>query len=78
MEGSKVEVRRTADGSPTLYVPALDEHYHSQHGARQESAHIFIEAGLRPLLAAGLGQYPNGPLSILEVGLEPIRKIRKL
>jgi len=64
---SKIEVRTTADGSPTLYVPALDEHYHSHHGAAQESRHVFIEAGLAPLLAAGLG---NGqPMRLLEVGL---------
>jgi tRNA U34 5-methylaminomethyl-2-thiouridine-forming methyltransferase MnmC len=63
----KVEVRRTADGSATLFVPALNEHYHSQHGARQESAHVFIEAGLAPLLpaAAEAGQ----PLCLLEIGL---------
>jgi tRNA U34 5-methylaminomethyl-2-thiouridine-forming methyltransferase MnmC len=66
---SKVEVRTTADGSPTLYVPALDEHYHSRHGAAQESRHVFIAAGLVPLLAAGLGQAGQPPLRILEVGL---------
>jgi tRNA U34 5-methylaminomethyl-2-thiouridine-forming methyltransferase MnmC len=64
---AKVEVRTTADGSPTLYVPALDEHYHSHHGAAQESRHVFIEAGLRPLLTTGLDQ--NKPLRVLEVGL---------
>jgi tRNA U34 5-methylaminomethyl-2-thiouridine-forming methyltransferase MnmC len=64
---SKIEVRTTADGSPTLYVPALDEHYHSRHGAAQESRHVFIEAGLAPLLAARLGQ--QEPLRVLEVGL---------
>ena len=63
----KVEVRLTADGSATLFVPALNEHYHSQHGARQESAHVFIRHGLLPLLpvAAAIGQ----PLRILEIGL---------
>jgi len=66
---SKIEVRTTADGSPTLYVPALDEHYHSRHGAAQESRHVFIEAGLRPSLAAGLGQSGRPPLRLLEVGL---------
>ncbi len=66
-DASKVEVRTTADGSPTLYVPALNEHYHSHHGAAQESRHVFIEAGLRPLLAARRGQ--NGLLNVLEVGL---------
>ncbi|AMJ64199.1 tRNA (5-methylaminomethyl-2-thiouridine)(34)-methyltransferase MnmD [Hymenobacter sp. PAMC 26628] len=66
-EEAKIEVCTTADGSPTLYVPALDEHYHSRHGAAQESRHVFIEAGLGPLLAAGLGQHE--PLQLLEVGL---------
>ncbi|MGI4974586.1 MAG: tRNA (5-methylaminomethyl-2-thiouridine)(34)-methyltransferase MnmD [Janthinobacterium lividum] len=64
---SKIEVRTTADGSPTLYVLALDEHYHSRHGAAQESRHVFIEAGLAPLLAAGLEQ--TQPLRVLEIGL---------
>ncbi|MGI4869937.1 MAG: tRNA (5-methylaminomethyl-2-thiouridine)(34)-methyltransferase MnmD [Janthinobacterium lividum] len=64
----KVEVRTTADGSVTLYVPALNEHYHSTHGARQESMHVFIEAGLRPLLVAGGSSYAR-PWRILEVGL---------
>ena len=66
-DASKVEVRTTADGSPTLYVPALNEHYHSHHGAAQESRHVFIAAGLRPLLATGRSQ--NDSLSVLEVGL---------
>jgi tRNA U34 5-methylaminomethyl-2-thiouridine-forming methyltransferase MnmC len=64
---SKIEVRTTADGSPTLYVPALNEHYHSHHGAAQESRHVFIGAGLAPLLAAELGQAQ--PLRLLEIGL---------
>lgn len=42
----KVEVRQTKDGSSTLYVPELNEHYHSVHGALQESMHVFIQAGL--------------------------------
>jgi tRNA U34 5-methylaminomethyl-2-thiouridine-forming methyltransferase MnmC len=50
----------TADGSHTLYVPGMDEHYHSHFGALTESQHIFINAGL-----ASLGP---GPVSILEVG----------
>lgn len=50
----------TADGSHTLYVPGMDEHYHSHFGALTESLHIFINAGL-----ASLGP---GPVTILEVG----------
>ncbi|UPL48813.1 tRNA (5-methylaminomethyl-2-thiouridine)(34)-methyltransferase MnmD [Hymenobacter sublimis] len=47
-----VEVRATADGSSTLYVPALNEHYHSTHGALQEARHVYLAAGLEPALAA--------------------------
>ncbi|WP_317191953.1 tRNA (5-methylaminomethyl-2-thiouridine)(34)-methyltransferase MnmD [Hymenobacter rubidus] len=50
-------------------MPALDEHYHSRHGARQESEHVFIGAGLVPLLDAGRGQPCTRPLHLLEVGL---------
>ncbi len=36
----------TADGSHTLYIPELDETYHSIHGAIQESMFVYIEQGL--------------------------------
>jgi tRNA U34 5-methylaminomethyl-2-thiouridine-forming methyltransferase MnmC len=36
----------TEDGSHSLYVPELNETYHSFHGARQESMHVFIKQGL--------------------------------
>jgi tRNA U34 5-methylaminomethyl-2-thiouridine-forming methyltransferase MnmC len=36
----------TGDGSHTLYVPQLNEHYHSTFGALTESMHVFIKAGL--------------------------------
>ena len=42
----EIILEKTADGSSTLYVPALDEHYHSMNGAVQESQHVYIEAGL--------------------------------
>ena len=50
----------TADGSHTLYVPELDEHYHSIHGAVQESTFIYINNGFRFSEA--------DPISILEIG----------
>ncbi len=40
------KIKITDDGSATLFVPELDEHYHSTNGAVQESEHIFIGKGL--------------------------------
>jgi tRNA U34 5-methylaminomethyl-2-thiouridine-forming methyltransferase MnmC len=59
----QVEVRVTKDGSSTLYVPALDEHYHSTHGAVQEALHVYIGAALEPALTAATGQ-----VRVLEIG----------
>lgn len=41
-----IEVVFTEDGSKSLYIPELEEHYHSFHGALQEAIHVFIKAGL--------------------------------
>ena len=46
-QGLPVELKTTGDGSHTLFVPGLNEHYHSVFGAIAESRHIFIEAGLK-------------------------------
>ena len=54
----------TADGSHSIYVQELDEHYHSIHGAIQESKHVFIEAGFKKLI-----EEKKDPINILEVGL---------
>jgi len=56
----KRELILTADGSHTLFVPELNEHFHSVHGAIQESMHVFIQNGL---LAS-----TNPGLCIFEVG----------
>ena len=45
-------IERTDDGSATLFVPELNEHYHSTKGARTESQHIFIDMGLKASPAA--------------------------
>ena len=42
----KVEVIQTTDGSSSLFVPELNETYHSTHGALTESNHVFIKNGL--------------------------------
>jgi tRNA U34 5-methylaminomethyl-2-thiouridine-forming methyltransferase MnmC len=43
--GTKREFIKTADGSHTLYVPELDETYHSINGAIAEAYHVFIKNG---------------------------------
>ncbi|MFV0346820.1 MAG: tRNA (5-methylaminomethyl-2-thiouridine)(34)-methyltransferase MnmD [Bacteroidales bacterium] len=55
-----LEVVHTADSSLTLYNKVLDEHYHSVHGARNESLHVFIKNGLEESSAS--------PINIYEVG----------
>lgn len=44
-----MELKKSNDGSHTLFVPELNEHYHSIHGAYNESQHVFIEAGLNEI-----------------------------
>jgi tRNA U34 5-methylaminomethyl-2-thiouridine-forming methyltransferase MnmC len=41
-----LELVLTSDGSHTLFNPELNEHYHSIHGAVQESALVYIKNGL--------------------------------
>jgi tRNA U34 5-methylaminomethyl-2-thiouridine-forming methyltransferase MnmC len=55
---------KTADGSNTLFSETIGEHYHSAHGALQESKHVFINAGLKYAIA----QNPDQEIKILEVG----------
>lgn len=68
-----IELVLTADGSHTLYVPEIDENYHSTHGAVQESKHIFIEAALLfckkttiNILEIGFGTGLNALLTAVE------------
>lgn len=66
----------TADGSHSLYVKDLDEHYHSIHGAIQEAVHVFIKTGLHfmhhknyqemNILEIGFGTGLNALLTCLE------------
>ena len=58
------EIQLTADGSHTISVPEMNVTYHSTHGAIQESMHVFIEAGLIPLLS----KEDTGTVKILEIG----------
>jgi len=69
----KKELKITADGSHTLFIPELDETYHSTHGAIQEAKHVFINAGLKhcslenlSVLEIGFGTGLNTFLTFLE------------
>lgn len=61
-----IKLITTEDGSHSLYVPALNETYHSFHGAVQESEHVFISMGLDAFLKRNAGKKS---LRILEIGL---------
>lgn len=50
----------TADGSHTIFVPELDEHYHSVYGAAGESQFIYIRTGFEFCTAC--------PVRIFEAG----------
>lgn len=72
-----MELEKTADGSYTLFVPELDEHYHSVKGALTESEHIFINMGLKHssakepnILEIGFGTGLNAFLTSLEAKKE--------
>ncbi len=67
-----MEIELTNDGSPTLFVPELNEHYHSTKGAVTESQHIFIRMGLEEsaapaprVLEIGFGTGLNAFLTLL-------------
>ena len=55
------EIEITDDGSATLYVKELDEHYHSVKGALTESEHIFRDC-------AFLFHSKGGRVRVLEIG----------
>ena len=63
----------TEDGSHTFFVPHLNEHYHSTHGAIQESQHVYIQTGFVVcklqqinVLEIGFGTGLNAFLTLLE------------
>ena len=58
----KKELLPTSDGSHTIYLPELDETYHSRHGAITESDYVYIRNGLEAVSTAGES------LDVLEFG----------
>lgn len=56
----KREIIITNDGSSSIYIPELNETYHSKNGAIQEAYHVFINAGF--------SQINKNSINILEIG----------
>lgn len=54
------EIKLTSDGSTTIYLPEINESYHSKHGAIQEANHVFIKNGFNV--------FDQCSISILEIG----------
>ena len=57
-------IENTDDGSTTIYLPDLDEHYHSVKGALVESRHIYRDCALMHRLASPHDDIVN----VLEIG----------
>lgn len=51
----------TGDGSHTLFIPEMNEHYHSTYGALTESLQVFIGSGLQYFSG-------KGEVSVFEAG----------
>jgi tRNA U34 5-methylaminomethyl-2-thiouridine-forming methyltransferase MnmC len=76
----KLEIQTTADGSHTIFLPEMNEHYHSINGAIQESKHVYIEAGFKQcrkpaihVLEMGFGTGLNVLLTALEAECQKIK-----
>jgi tRNA U34 5-methylaminomethyl-2-thiouridine-forming methyltransferase MnmC len=76
----KITFETTADGSHTLFLPEMDEHYHSVNGAIQESKHVYLEAGFKQcrkpeihILEMGFGTGLNALLTALEAENQKIK-----
>ena len=66
-------LQQTLDGSHTIYIPEMDEHYHSTNGAIQEALHIYIakaynfsQAAQPVVFEVGFGTGLNALLTALE------------
>lgn len=55
----------TGDGSSTLFYEALNETYHSTHGALQESNHVFLKNGF----IYSIDNYRADKIRLFELGL---------
>lgn len=56
------ELVTTGDGSSSIFLPQFNEHYHSHHGAVQESKHVFMKMGWEKVIPG------KSQVDILEIG----------
>ncbi len=74
-DNGDIRIVRTNDGSSTLQIDALNETYHSTHGAVQESVYVFVDQGFKcvnidglHILEVGFGTGLNALLTLLNRG----------
>lgn len=60
----KYKIITTDDGSKTIYLPEIDEQYHSHFGAVTESRHIFIHNALERRMS----ETHSESINVLEIG----------
>lgn len=72
----------TGDGSKTLFIPAMNEQYHSVNGAITESEYVYLEKGYRHnhapqpvILEIGFGTGLNALLTAIEAEKEKRKTI---
>jgi tRNA U34 5-methylaminomethyl-2-thiouridine-forming methyltransferase MnmC len=65
---NKPKIIHTDDGSHTIYLPELNETYHSKFGAVNEAQHVFIENGLAKLEKLEIRASTGSATNILEIG----------
>ena len=73
-------LQQTLDGSHTIYVPEMDEHYHSTNGALQEAFHIHIGKAYQYVAAQNPTVFEVGfgtGLNALLTAMEAARNHRK-
>ena len=63
-DNNSLKIEITADGSATILVENLDEHYHSVKGALTESLHIYRDCAFVHRAKSPF----HAPLRLLEVG----------
>lgn len=63
MKTTSTRIFETQDGSHSIFSEIYGVSYHSKYGAIQESQHVFLEAGLFPVMAR------KKDVSVLEIGL---------